>query len=113
MKSLEVKQCDDTTLIGLLVLSLAAQNVVIQTKDSTQSTRTKLVQSITEGGQLSHDAERLRLVARQMLASVLSCSLGHGDSGLVARIAGETLGADAHLRTSRTRIPWLSVQGRD
>jgi len=32
-----------------------------------------------------------------MLASVLSCSLGHGDSGLVARIAGETLGADAHL----------------
>ena len=97
VKSLEVNECDDTTLIGLLVLSLAARNVVIQTKDSTQSTRTKLVQSITEGGQLSHDAERLRLVARQMLASVLSCSLGHGDSGLVARIAGETLGADAHL----------------
>jgi ParB family chromosome partitioning protein len=96
-KSLEVNDCDDTTLIGLLVLSLAARNVTIQTKESTQSTRTKLVQSITEGGRLSHDAERLRVVARHMLAGVLSCSLGHGDSGLVARIVGETLGADAHL----------------
>jgi ParB family chromosome partitioning protein len=97
VRSLEVNSCDDTALIGLLSLSLAARNVTIQTSGSTHTTRTKLVQSITEGGKLSQDADRLRIVARQMLASVLSCSLGHGDSGLVARIAGETLGADVHL----------------
>jgi ParB family transcriptional regulator, chromosome partitioning protein len=97
VKSFGVEACEDVTLIGLLILGLGARNVNIQTKDSTHATREKLVQSITEGGRLTQDAERLRVVARQMLASVLSCSLGHGDSGLVARIAGETLGADAHL----------------
>jgi ParB family transcriptional regulator, chromosome partitioning protein len=53
--------------------------------------------SITEGGRLTHDAGRLRVVARQMLANVFSCSLGRSDSGLVARIAGDALGADAHI----------------
>jgi ParB family transcriptional regulator, chromosome partitioning protein len=98
VKSFEVEPCADTTLIGLLILGLGARNVTVQTKGSTHATREQLIQSITEGGRLTQDAERLRVVARQMLASVLSCSLGHGDSGLVARIAGETLGADAHLQ---------------
>ena len=97
VKSFEVNPCEDVTLIGLLILGLGARNVNIQTQGSTHATRERLVQSITEGGRLTQDAERLRVVARQMLASVLSCSLGHGDSGFVARIAGETLGADAHL----------------
>lgn len=97
LKSFEVEPCADTTLIGLLILGLGARNVAIQTRGSTHTTREQLVQSITEGGRLTQDAERLRVVARQMLASVLSCSLGYGDSGLVARVAGETLGADAHL----------------
>jgi ParB family chromosome partitioning protein len=39
----------------------------------------------------------LRVVARQMLANVLSCTIGRSDSGLVARIVGDALGADAHL----------------
>ena len=68
----------------------------------TRSTRTKLVQSIMEGGRLTHDAERLRVVARQMLANVLSCSLGRSDSGLVARIAGDALGADTHIGNMAT-----------
>ena len=97
VKSLEVNACDDMTLIGLLVLAFDAKNVSVQTDRPTHSTRTKLVQSITEGGRLTHDAERLRVVARQMLATVLSCSLGRSDSGLVARIAGDALGADAHI----------------
>jgi ParB family chromosome partitioning protein len=97
VKSLEVNACDDMTLIGLLVLALDARNVSVQTDRPTHSTRTKLVQSITEGGRLTHDAERLRVVARQMLANVLSCSIGRSDSGLVARIAGNALGADAHI----------------
>ena len=102
VKSLEVNACDDMALIGLLVLALNAQNVAIQTHGSTRSTRTTLVQSITEGGRLTHDAERLRVVARQTLANVLSCSLGHGDSGLPARIAGDAIGADAHLGNMAT-----------
>ena len=102
VNSLEVNACDDMTLIGLLVLALNARNVTVQTDRPTRSTRTTLVQSITEGGRLTHDAERLRVVARQMLATVLSCSLGQGDSGLVARIAGEALGADVHIGNMAT-----------
>ena len=102
VKSLEVNAVDDATLIGLLILALNARNVSIQTQGSGLATRTKLVQSITEGGRLSHDVERLRVVARQMLANVLSCSLGHGDSGLPARIAGDAIGADAHLGNMAT-----------
>ena len=102
VKSLEVHAVDDATLIGLLVLALNARNVSIQTHGSGHATRTKLVQSITEGGRLSHDVERLRVVARQTLANVLSCSLGHGDSGLPARIAGDAIGSDAHLGNMAT-----------
>ncbi|HEY1779647.1 MAG TPA: ParB N-terminal domain-containing protein [Roseiarcus sp.] len=98
VKGLEENAADDATLIGLLILALNARNVSIQTHDgSSNATRTKLVQSITEGGRLSQDVERLRVVARQTLANVLSCSLGRGDSGLPARIAGEAIGADVHL----------------
>jgi ParB family transcriptional regulator, chromosome partitioning protein len=102
VKSLEVNAVDDATLIGLLILALNARNVSIQTHGSEHATRTKLVQSITEGGRLSHDVERLRVVARQTLADVLSCSLGHGDSGLPARIAGDAIGADACLGNMAT-----------
>ena len=102
VKSLEVNACDDMTLIGLLVLAFDARNVTVQSDRPAHSTRTKLVQSITEGGRLTHDAERLRVVARQMLAAVLSCSLGRSDSGLIARIAGDALGADAHLGNMAT-----------
>src|ERR1700678_1066640 len=102
VKSLEVNAADDATLIGLLILALNARNVSIQTPGSGRTNRTKLVQSITEGGRLSHDVERLRVVARQTLADVLSCSLGHGDSGLPARIAGDAIGADPHLGNMAT-----------
>ena len=102
VKSLEVNAVEDATLIGLLILALNARNVSIQTHGSGHATRTKLVRSITEGGRLSHDVERLRVVARQTLADVLSCSLGHGDSGLPARIAGDAIGADAHLGNMAT-----------
>jgi ParB family transcriptional regulator, chromosome partitioning protein len=103
LKGLEANPIDDATLIGLLILALNARNVSIQTHGgSGNPTRTKLVQSITEGGRLSQDVERLRVVARQTLANVLSCSLEHGDSGLPARIAGDAIGADVHLGNMAT-----------
>ena len=114
VKSLEVNACDDMTLIGLLVLAFDGKNVSVQSDRPTHSTRTKLVQSITEGGRLTHDAERLRVVARQMLATVLSCSVGRSDSGLVARIAGDALGADAHIGNMATEdfLGCLSKAGK-
>ncbi len=103
VKGLEANPIDDATLIGLLILALNARNVSIQTHGGSGTpTRTKLVQSITEGGRLSQDVERLRVVARQTLANVLSCSLGHGDSGLPARLAGDAIGADVHLGNMAT-----------
>ncbi len=102
VKSLEVDPCDDVRLIGLLVLALNANNVMIQTDDYNRPERKSLVQSITAGGELTADAERLRIVARQMLMSVLSCAPGRGDSGLVARIAGRALGADTHIANMAT-----------
>src|SRR5271168_5376117 len=59
VKSLEVDACDDATLISLLVLALDARNVSVQTEGPTRGIRTKLVQAITEGGRLTHDAEHL------------------------------------------------------
>jgi ParB family transcriptional regulator, chromosome partitioning protein len=102
IKSLEVNVVDDATLIGLLILALNARNVSIQTQGYGNATRTKLVQSITEGGRLTHDVARLRVAARQTLANVLSCSLGYGDSGVPARIAGDAIGADVHLGNMAT-----------
>jgi hypothetical protein len=42
-----VNAVDDATLIGLLILALNARNVSIQTRNSGNAARTKLVQSIT------------------------------------------------------------------
>ena len=103
VKSLEVNACDDMALIGLLVLALNAQNVTIQTHGSGLARPgTRLSSRSPRAAGSRHDAERLRVVARQTLANVLSCSLGHGDSGLPARIAGDAIGADAHLGNMAT-----------
>jgi ParB family chromosome partitioning protein len=102
VKGLEANPIDDATLIGLLILALNARNVIQTHGGPGNPARTKLVQSITEGGRLTHDVERLRIVARETLANVFSCSLGHGDSGLPARIAGDAIGADTHLGNMAT-----------
>ena len=114
VKSLEANACDDMTLIGLLVLAFDAKNVTVQSDRPTHSTRTKLVQSITEGGRLTHDAERLRVVARQML----------GDRPLVLARAKRQRACRAHRgrrpRRRRAyrqygdgRLPRLPVENRD
>ena len=114
VKSLEVNACDDMTLIGLLVLAFDAKNVTVQSDRPTHSTRTKLVQSITEGGRLTHDAERLRVVARQMLGAVLSCSIGRSDSGLGRAHRGRrSRRRRAYRQYGDGRLPRLPVEGRD
>ena len=96
-KALAENAIDDATLIGLLILSLTAQNVSIRTGDYSSSDRTKIAQQITQGGRLTQDLDALRQAAREMLASFLSCRPGMNDSGLPARIAGDAIGADLHL----------------
>jgi len=57
---------------------------------------------LTEGGVLTADTETLRIAARAMLTTVLSCRDNMTDSGPVARIAGDTVGAAQFLPTMAT-----------
>jgi ParB family transcriptional regulator, chromosome partitioning protein len=84
------------TLIGLLVLALAADNVSIRTPE--YAPIQSIARVIAEGGKLTSDTALIHTTAIKVLQSVLSCRLAYGvGSGLAARIAGEAIGADADL----------------
>ena len=99
---------DDTTLLGLLVLALGAENVSAQSAADpgtapryrtfgTGGLRSEIARRLIEGGHLTSDLEVLRSAARDMLMQVLSCREGISQSGVVARVAGDAIGADAFL----------------
>ena len=91
------------TLVGLLVLALGAKNVSVQSPlDYGRSSREDIRDQISEGGVLTADPTLLHSAAREMLKFVLSCRANMTDSGVSSRIAGETLGAAAHLPTMAT-----------
>ena len=91
------------TLVGLLVLALAAQNVSVQSPlDYGRSSREDIRDQISQGGVLTADPALLHTAAREMLKFVLSCRANMTDSGASSRIAGETLGAATHLPTMAT-----------
>lgn len=96
----------DDTLIGLLVLALAGQNVKVQSgakgDDAHFGRRGALAAGVTEGGVLTADPAALRAAARGMLRQALSCRVGHSSSGTVARVAGVAVDADAYLPTTAT-----------
>ena len=84
------------TLIGLLVLALAADNVSIRTHQYVPIK--SVVSKIAEGGKLTSDTALIHGAAIKVLQSVLNCRLAYGEgSGLAARIAGDAIGADADL----------------
>jgi ParB/RepB/Spo0J family partition protein len=94
---------DDSDLLGLLIVAFTASNVEVRLGDyEKQNSRKTLVAKITEGGRLTKDITLLRTAAREMLATILSCRTGYNTSGLPARIAGDTIGADAHLPNMAT-----------
>ncbi|ACB97281.1 ParB N-terminal domain-containing protein [Beijerinckia indica] len=95
-KALAENPIDDTQLIGLLVLAFSAQNVDVKTGQPYGTFKT-LVGPIIQGGHLTQDPETLRQTARTMLAHVLTCKTGWNSSGLPAQLAGDAIGADAHL----------------
>ena len=99
---------DDTTLLGLLVLALGAQNVSAQSAADpaiaprfrtygTGGARAEIARRLIEGGHLTSDRDLLHAAARDMLVQVLSCRVGLSQSGPVARVAGDAIGADAFL----------------
>jgi hypothetical protein len=96
VKALGRAELTNETLVGLLVLALAADNVSIRTHE--YAPIQSIVSAIAEGGKLTSDTALIHTTAIQVLQTVLSCRLAYGEgSGLAARIVGDAIGADADL----------------
>jgi hypothetical protein len=94
---------EDGTLLALLVLALAGKNVSVQSGSGLGGyDRERIAGSVTEGGVLSSDQDLVRTAARSMLAAVLSCRDNMTNSGVVARIAGDAIGASLNLPNMAT-----------
>jgi hypothetical protein len=94
---------DDHTLLALLILALGGKNVSVQSGSAMGSfERSKVCKTITEGGVLTSDQDVLRRAARDMLVGALSCRENMSDSGIAARIAGDTIGAALYLPNMAT-----------
>lgn len=93
---------EDDMLMALLVLAFAGQNVRVDsgandTVFGPKRFRRHAARLFSEDGKLAFDMETVRVAARSMLIDVLSCRRGMSNSGVVARIAGEAIGADGYL----------------
>ena len=106
-QALRENEIDDQTLIGLLVLALAGKNVTVQSTVERATFRQmdgrgQVAKQVIEGGVLTSDPDTVRTAARAMLGQVLSCRDGMTDSGAVARVAGDAIGADRFLPNMAT-----------
>jgi hypothetical protein len=91
------------TLLGMLILALGGDNVTVDSgSDLRGEDRRAICRGITEGGVLTADLDLLRQAARRMLIGVLSCRENRSQSGTVARIAGEAIGASLKLPNMAT-----------
>jgi len=96
VKALGRESVTSETLVGLLVLAMAADNVSIRTHQ--YAPIQSIVSAIAEGGKLTSDTALIKGTAIKVLQTVLNCRLAYGEgSGLAARIAGDAIGADADL----------------
>jgi ParB/RepB/Spo0J family partition protein len=94
---------EDDTLLGMLILALGGDNVTVDSgSDLRGEDRQAICRTLTEGGVLTADLDLLRQAARRMLAGVLSCRENRSQSGSVARIAGEAIGASLRLPNMAT-----------
>jgi ParB family chromosome partitioning protein len=103
-QALRENPVDDQTLIGLLVLALAGQNVSVQSPQSSSrfGERCRVAGHVITGGVLTRDVSTLRTAAREMLQNVLSCRTGMTSSGPLARVVGDAIGADQFLPNMAT-----------
>jgi len=93
---------EDDTLTALLVLAFAGQNVSVASGADGHAygfgrMARHAVRLIGPDGRLTYDRETLQRVARAVLVDVLSTREDRTQSGMVARVAGVAIGADAHL----------------
>ncbi|MCC8956032.1 ParB/RepB/Spo0J family partition protein [Bradyrhizobium sp. Pear77] len=93
---------EDDTLMALLILAFAGQNVSATTgsvgfHNGHSRLAKHAVVLLDSDGKLAIDMDTLRAAARAMLIDVFSCRENATNSGIVARIAGATIGADEFL----------------
>ena len=93
---------EDDALMALLILAFAGQNVSVTTgSGGVYYGHRRLAKNAAmlfdAVGKLAFDMDTLRVAARTMLVDVFSCRENATNSGIVARIAGEMIGADAFL----------------
>ena len=116
-QALQEAPIGDDVLIGLLVLALGGRNVQVDSgaQHKGHGWRERVAEKLTEGGVLTQDLELLRLTAREMLVEVLSCRDNKSQSGMVARHAGATIGADDFLPNMATQefLSCLSKQAME
>lgn len=93
---------EDDTLMALLVLALASENVSVQSGASADGfvygrMKRHAAMLLDETGRLAFDRDALQVAARSALIDTLSARRNRTDSGLVARLAGRAIGADGFL----------------
>ncbi len=93
---------EDDTLMALLILAFAGQNVSVTTgSGGVYYGHSRLAKNAAvlfdADGKLAFDMDTLRVAARAMLSDVFSCRENATNSGVVARVAGATIGADQFL----------------
>ncbi|WP_312223676.1 ParB/RepB/Spo0J family partition protein [Rhizobium rhizoryzae] len=93
---------EDDMLMALMVLAFAGQNVRVDsgaggTFYGGKRFSRHAVGLFDEHGKLAFDQDTLRVAVRSVLVDVLSCRRGMSNSGMVARIAGDAIGADEFL----------------
>ncbi|WP_026784718.1 ParB N-terminal domain-containing protein [Pleomorphomonas koreensis] len=93
---------EDDTLLALLVLALAGTNVSVQSGASDDvygfaRMRRHAARLVGEDGGLDPEPDTLRVAARSALIDVFSARENRTNSGLVARLAGQAIGADRFL----------------
>ena len=102
-EALRLDPASDTALLAFLVLAFAGRNVSVESGvGDGREGRTSIAEHLIEGGVLSQDEDAIRQAAREMLVQTLSCRDNSSDSGIVARIAGNTIGAALRLPSMAT-----------
>ena len=98
---------EDDTLLALLVLAFAGQNVRVDSgaggdyRYGSRFGRHAAALFDTEG-KFAFDTDTLRIAARGVLVDALSCREGMTKSGILALVAGGTIGADTFLANMGT-----------
>ncbi|MEQ8932075.1 MAG: ParB/RepB/Spo0J family partition protein [Nitratireductor sp.] len=101
-EALQRTPIEDDTLMALLVIAFAGQNVRVDSgSGNSGSFRSQIAPHaanlVDETGNLAFDKDMLRIAVRSVLIEVLSCRRNMSNSGIVSRIAGAVVGADSFL----------------